>query len=109
MRGGVGLGRLLRVENDLDEPGAVAQVDEHEAAVVAAAMHPAGDPHDLADRVRANVAAPGVPVLVRRAGGLIARAVNASYSSSAWLHLALLLCAHVANRRRPRATTPPAR
>ena len=37
----------LRVEDELDEAGAVAQVDEDQAAVVAAAVHPAGDARDL--------------------------------------------------------------
>ena len=44
VRGGVRL-RLLGVEDELDDPGAVAQVDEDDAAVVATTMHPAGDPH----------------------------------------------------------------
>ena len=41
MRALVRLGRGLRVEHDLHEAGAIAQVDEHQAAVVAAAVHPA--------------------------------------------------------------------
>jgi hypothetical protein len=32
----------LRVDDDLHDAGAVAQVEEDEAAVVAAAVHPAG-------------------------------------------------------------------
>ena len=43
MRGRVRLGGRLRVEDELDEAGAVAQVDEDQPAVVAAAVHPAGD------------------------------------------------------------------
>ena len=35
--------RALGVEDELDDPGAVAQVDEDQAAVVTAAMDPAGD------------------------------------------------------------------
>ncbi len=38
-------GRLVGVEDELHEPGAVTQVDEDDAAVVAAAMDPAGDPN----------------------------------------------------------------
>ena len=44
------------MEDELDEPGAVAQVDEDQAAVVAAAVHPAGDPRLGVDPVGA---APG--------------------------------------------------
>ncbi len=39
----VGIGGALRVEDQLHETGTVAQVDEDQAAVVAAAVHPAGD------------------------------------------------------------------
>ena len=45
------LGQMVRrgrgpgVEDELHEAGAVAQVDEDEAAVIAAAGHPAGEPH----------------------------------------------------------------
>ena len=35
---------LVGIEDELDEPGPVAQVDEDQAAVVAAAVHPAGEP-----------------------------------------------------------------
>ena len=48
LRGGVRLGRLLRAEHELEQPAAVAQVDEDEPAVVAPAVHPAGHPHALA-------------------------------------------------------------
>ena len=46
-----------RVEHDLQQALAVAQVDEDHAAVVAAAMHPAGDGHTLADEGFVDVAA----------------------------------------------------
>ena len=36
------LGRMLRVDHELRDPGAVAEVDEDEPAVVAAARRPAG-------------------------------------------------------------------
>jgi hypothetical protein len=42
--------RGVRIEDDLQQPLAVAQVDENDAAMVAAAMGPAGDGDDLADR-----------------------------------------------------------
>jgi hypothetical protein len=37
----VRFGVLLTIKDDLDDPGAVAQVDEEELAQVAAAVHPA--------------------------------------------------------------------
>ena len=43
MRGRVRVGRGLGVEHELHESRAVAQVDEDQPAVVAAAVHPAGD------------------------------------------------------------------
>ena len=46
---------------------AVAQVHEHEAAVVAAAVDPARDAHLVADRAGASAAAPGVAVAGSRA------------------------------------------
>jgi hypothetical protein len=56
--------RVAGMEDQLHEAGAVAQVDEDEPAVVAAAVHPAGEP-DVAARVAgAQVAAPGVAVAV---------------------------------------------
>ena len=42
----------VRVEDELDEAGAVAQVQEDETAVVAAAVHPAGERDGLADLLR---------------------------------------------------------
>ena len=44
-----GVGQELGVEDDLREAGAVAQVDEDELAVVAAAVDPALEAHGLAD------------------------------------------------------------
>ena len=58
------LPRLVGVEDELDEPGAVAQVDEHEPAVVAAAVHPARDPGVGVDPVAEHLAAPGVAIFV---------------------------------------------
>ena len=53
------------MEDELDDAGAVAQVDEDQAAVVAAAVDPAGDPHLGVDPLRQHLAAPGVAVAVR--------------------------------------------
>ena len=60
-----GLPRLVRVEDQLHQPGPVAQVDEDEAAVVAPAMDPARDAHLRVDPVREDLPAPGVAVVVR--------------------------------------------
>ena len=57
------LGRELRVDHELRDPAAVAQVDEDQAAVVAAACDPAGEDELLADellrRLAGHVCAPG--------------------------------------------------
>ena len=49
---GVRLRRGLGMEDELHEARAVAQVDEDQAAVVAPAVHPAGDADGLARRAR---------------------------------------------------------
>ena len=59
------LARLVGIEDELDEPGAVAEVDEDEAAVVAAAVDPARDADLGVDPVRQDLPAPGVAVAVR--------------------------------------------
>ena len=60
----------LGVEHELQQPRAVAQVDEDQAAVVAAAVYPTGDA-DLAARVGgAQLAAPAIAVAVRCGRGL---------------------------------------
>ena len=69
------LARLVGVEDELDEPGAVAQVDEDEPAVVAAAVDPAGDPDLGADAVGQHLAAPGVAVVVGPQGREFARLI----------------------------------
>ena len=51
------LGRALRVDDELHDAGVVAQVDEDQPAVVAAAPDPAGDRNRTADVVGAEVAA----------------------------------------------------
>ena len=62
---GVRLGRALGVEDELHEPGAVAQVDEDQAAVIAPPVHPAGHAHRLAGARRGQLAGPGVAEVVR--------------------------------------------
>src|SRR5262249_26903731 len=47
------------VEDELDESGAIAEVDEHEPAVVAAPVDPARDALLRADAVAEHLAAPG--------------------------------------------------
>ena len=59
---GVGLRRLLRVHDDLDDAAAVAEVEEDQAAVVAAAVDPPGERHPPSDVLPAQRAA--VDVLV---------------------------------------------
>jgi len=46
------LGRAFRVDDELADPGLVAQVDEDQSAVVAAASDPAGECVTLADVAR---------------------------------------------------------
>ncbi len=70
MRGGVGLWRRVGVEHELDDPGAVAQVDEDQPAVVAAAVDPAGDARLRAGPLGGQLAAPAVPVGVRARSAL---------------------------------------
>ena len=47
----------VRLEHHLGEPGAVAQVDEHGAAVIAAVVHPAEEDHFLAHVLGGQLAA----------------------------------------------------
>src|SRR5262249_52816109 len=81
-----GLAGAVGVEDELDDSGAVAKVDEDQAAVVAAAVGPAGDPRLGGDPVRQDLAAPGVAVGVgrqrRRAGHSLAHASPPVISST---------------------------
>ena len=52
------------MEDQLDHARAVAQVDEDQAAVVAAAVDPSGDPRLRLDAIAEHLAAPGVAVAV---------------------------------------------
>ena len=56
--------RRLGVERQLDDPGAVAQVDEDDAAMVAPAVHPPGHAHVLIHPRGIQLAGPGVAVQV---------------------------------------------
>src|SRR5262249_24316463 len=62
LRQRVRLRRVLRVKDQLQEPAAVAQVDEDQPAMVAAAVHPAGDADAIADARGPELAGPGVAV-----------------------------------------------
>ena len=64
---GVRLRRHGRVEHQLDDAAAVAQVDEDELAVVAAAGDPAGEPHRRADVARLR-SSPGYALRQSHAG-----------------------------------------
>src|SRR5262249_52766786 len=59
-----GVARLVRVEDELDEPGPVAEVDEDEAAVVAATVDPAGHAQLRVHPVGQHLPAPGVAVAI---------------------------------------------
>ena len=62
---GVQRGVALGLEDQLDEPGPVAQVDEDQPAVVAAAVDPAGHLDLPADECLVDIAAPFVSVCHR--------------------------------------------
>ena len=53
--------RRVRVDDDLHDAGGVADVEEHDAAVVTTARHPAAHADLLADVLGAQVAAPVRP------------------------------------------------
>ena len=53
---GGGEGGVVRIEHDLGQARAIAQVDEDDPAVVAAAVHPAEQGDGLAEMVTANLA-----------------------------------------------------
>src|SRR4051812_27528987 len=53
------------MEDELEDAGAVAQVDEDQPAVVAAPVHPAGHPGLVANAVAEHLATPGVAEAVR--------------------------------------------
>ena len=56
--------RSVGVEDELDQPRPVAQVDEDQPAVVAAAVDPTGDPHLGVDSIAQHLAAPDVAIAV---------------------------------------------
>ena len=53
---------MLGVKHQLHDPRTVAQVDEHQSAVVAAPVHPPGHAHGLAGAIGGQVAGPAVAV-----------------------------------------------
>ena len=95
---GVGLARRLGMEDELDEARAVAQVDEDQPAVVAAAVHPAGDAHGVAGARRRRAPGPGVAVVVR-ARRPHDRPPRDVVHDRVRLHCALLSGLHVLQRR----------
>ena len=65
MGGGVHLGGVLGVEHELDDPRAVAEVDEDQAAVVSPPVDPPGDAHRLARVGEREAPAPVIAEPVR--------------------------------------------
>ena len=62
LRRGVRLGRALGIHHELHDAGAVAQVDEDEAAVIAPPADPARERQLAAGVLRARLAAQHVPI-----------------------------------------------
>jgi len=56
---------LIRVEDELDQAGPVAQVDEDQATVVTTAVDPAGKAHLASDLVPQDLATPGISIRIR--------------------------------------------
>ena len=71
----------IGIEDELQQPGAITDVDEDQTSVVAAAVHPAGDAQRLPDAFLAQVARPRLAVLVRARG--LHPPATSSISSSA--------------------------
>src|SRR5215213_5487538 len=71
------------MKDELDEPGAVAQVDEHQPAVIAAAMDPPGKAGLRIDAVGEHLAAPGIAVLVGPQRGELERHPDSSFTALA--------------------------
>ena len=68
MRGLVRFWGTVRVKDELEDSRAVPQVDEDQAAVVTAPVHPAGHPGLAPGALCGELAAPGVAVVVRERG-----------------------------------------
>ncbi len=66
----VGLGRAVGVQDELDDPGALSHVDEDQSAVVAPAVHPAGDPDLAARPLGAELSRPHVAILIGLRGAV---------------------------------------
>ena len=71
--------RAVRIEHDLHEALAVAQVDEDDAAVIAAAMDPAGQRDDLSQMAAVDAAA-----VVGTVQAFLSDAQDAGHAASAW-------------------------
>ena len=56
--------RVVGMEEELDDPRAVTQIDEDQPAVIAAPVDPARDTHLGAGPVAQHLAAPGIPIAV---------------------------------------------
>jgi hypothetical protein len=52
------------MEDELDDPGAVTQIDEDQPPVIAAPVDPARDAHLRAGPIAQHLAAPGIPIAV---------------------------------------------
>ncbi len=107
-RAAMRLGRLLGAEHELEEPGPVAQVDEDQPAVVAAAVHPARDAHLLADLARAELPRPVRPVAVRtrrlhgRTRSMTSSSVAAGCCSPVCMSLTSMVSPRITVQRAPR-------
>ena len=95
----VGLRRVLGVEHELQQAGAVAEVDEDQPAVVAPAVHPAGHAHLVAGAVGAQLAGPGLAVAGSARGPHAGRRRAARPPAPRRLHLVLLAAVHVLQLR----------
>ena len=87
------------MDDELHEPGAVAQVDEDQPAVVAAAVDPAGHADLVADARGGQVAGPGVAVAVgcrRVLHPQMASRDDAGDRGRGGVHVLLLAGVHVA-------------
>src|SRR4029079_15483634 len=84
-----GLGRVLGVEDELADAGAVAQVDEDEAAVVAAAVGPAGHGQRLPDVVGPKLAAHEVAPLAHASRHTSMRCLDVSRTTRATLFVSV--------------------
>src|SRR5438270_13417801 len=64
MSGAVRVGGGVGVKYELDDARAIAQIDEDQAAVIAATVHPAGNTRMGPRALRSQLAAPGIAVVI---------------------------------------------